>query len=325
LVLDTLSFVLILDTYFLFLKRFIIQNNMNTPNAIALFVVGLMCACTGKNGKSDAYGNFEAVEVLVSSEAQGKLLSFSLEEGETLKAGDLIGVVDTVQLSLKREQLVAQRKASASKIENILAQIRVQEEQKKILQVEKYRIENLLKDKAVPEKQLDDVDGRLAVTESTIASIRTQNSGVLAELQSIDKQIEQVADQIKRCKIINPINGTVLNKFVEPAEIVVPGKQLYKIADITQLILRVYISGEQLASVKIGQNANIIIDGTNNQSLTGQVTWISPQAEFTPKIIQIKEERVNLVYAVKILVKNDGRIKIGMPAEVMFTGAATGK
>ena len=280
----------------------------------------VLSSCSSKNGKSDAYGNFETIEVLVSSEIQGKLLQFSVEEGRLYKAGETVGLIDTVQLALKRDQLIAQRNASATRIGNILSQIAVQDEQKGTLLVDKARTEKLMKDKAVPARQLDDINGKIKVIDSQIESIKTQNSAVVNEVEAFDKQIAQMKDQINRCKIVNPINGTVLDKYIEPSELALPGKTLYKIADMDQMILRVYVSGSQLPSVKIGQKVTVLIDQEkgDNKTYEGIVSWVSPEAEFTPKIIQTKEERVNLVYAVKVTVKNDGNLKIGMPGEVKF-------
>ena len=280
----------------------------------------VLSSCSSKNGKSDAYGNFETIEVLVSSEIQGKLLQFSVEEGRLFKAGETVGLIDTVQLALKRDQLIAQRNASATRIGNILSQIAVQDEQKGTLLVDKARTEKLMKDKAVPARQLDDINGKIKVIDSQIESIKTQNSAVVNEVEAFDKQIAQMKDQINRCKIVNPINGTVLDKYIEPSELALPGKTLYKIADMDQMILRVYVSGSQLPSVKIGQKVTVLIDQEkgDNKTYEGIVSWVSPEAEFTPKIIQTKEERVNLVYAVKVTVKNDGNLKIGMPGEVKF-------
>jgi HlyD family secretion protein len=186
--------------------------------------------------------------------------------------------------------------------------------------VDKDRTEKLLKDNAAPVKQLDDINGKIKVIDSQIASIKTQNAAVLDELTGMDRQIDQTKDQLNRCKIVNPINGAVLEKYIEPSEITTPGRALYKIADMDQMILRVYVSGAQLPSIKIGQKVKVMIDKNEkeNQDLQGIITWVSPQAEFTPKIIQTKEDRVNLVYAVKVTVKNDGRLKIGMPGEVKF-------
>ena len=279
-----------------------------------------MAACSGSNNNSDAYGNFETTDVLVSSEMQGKLVKFTAEEGKTYPAGTQLGQIDTIQLDLKRAQLIAQRNLTNTKFQNITSQIQVQEEQKQTLLTDKKRVQNLLKDNAAPQKQLDDIDGKISVIESQIASIKTQNSAVFDEINMIDKQIAQINDQIRRCKIENPINGTVLEKYVEQDEIVTPGKTLYKVADLTNMILRVYVSGDQLSHIKLNQKVNVFIDKSKDETseLPGTITWVSPQAEFTPKIIQTKEERVNLVYAVKISVPNKGELKIGMPAEVKF-------
>jgi HlyD family secretion protein len=294
---------------------------MKTSSSIILIVTtAILSSCSGNNTQSDAYGNFETVDVMVASEMQGRLISFTAEEGKTMKAGEVSGLVDTIQLSLKREQLMAQKNMSATKFQNIHSQIQVQEEQKQTLLTEKKRLENLLKDNAVPQKQMDDIKGKIDVIDSQIASIKTQNSTTQNELEMLDKQIAQISDQINRCKIVNPIDGTVLEKYMEPQEIVTPGKTLYKIADIRKMILRVYISGAQLSQVKIGQKVKVIIDkGTKDSGeLEGTISWVSPQAEFTPKIIQTKEERVNLVYAVKVEVINNGNLKIGMPGEIRF-------
>ena len=287
---------------------------------ILIITVIITVACTNKNQKSDAFGNFESLEVFVASEMQGKLLQFPVQEGDVLKKGFIAGVIDTIQLSLKRDQLIAQRKSTTSKIGNIMSQISVQEEQKKTLEIDKLRTEKLIKDNAAPGKQLDDINGKITVIESQISSIRTQNAGVLGEIESVDKQISQFSDQIKRCIIVNPIDGTVLEKYIEPTEIVIPGKVLYKIADLSNMILRVYVSGDQLPGIKTGQHLKVIIDKEKKeiQTIDGIITWIASQAEFTPKIIQTREERVNLVYAVKVSVKNNGYLKIGMPGEVIF-------
>jgi HlyD family secretion protein len=279
-----------------------------------------LAACGGNNKKADAYGNFETTEVLVSSEVQGKILSINAIEGQEYKSGSIMAIIDSVQLALKRDQLLAQRQIAATKTSNILSQIDVQEEQRKTILTDKARIENLVKDNAAPAKQLDDVNGRLKVVESQIASIRTQNASVLAEISAIDKQIEQMNDQLARCQVRCPLDGTILERYAENGEIAVPGKALFKIADIRKMILRAYISGAQLSKIKIGQKVKVAIDQTDDKTSTleGSVTWISPQAEFTPKIIQTKEERVNLVYAIKVEVTNDGSLKIGMPGEVRF-------
>lgn len=284
--------------------------------AIPLF----FAACNGNDNGSDAYGNFEAKEIIVSAEAQGKILEFKIEEGETLSKNQYVGVIDTIPLSIQREQLMAQKNAVASKLNNIRAQIAVQEEQKSTLKTEKERIENLYNENAATKQQYDDIQGKYDVLVKQIEATKTQISSVTREMQVIDKQIKLLNEQISRAKIINPVNGTVLEKYLEENEIAVTGKALYKIARLDEIELRVYVSGAQLPNVKLGQKVTVFVDKNKetNQEYEGEVFWISDQAEFTPKIIQTKEERVNMVYAVKIRVKNDGKLKIGMPAEVKF-------
>jgi HlyD family secretion protein len=283
---------------------------------IALLFVG----CKGKNDQSDAYGNFEVDDVIISAEANGRLLLFTAEEGKNIDAGVLVAVVDTTDLVLKRKQLDAQIKSISAKIENIQSQIEVQKQQKENLQTDKTRLEKLLKDGAATQKQLDDINGQMELVERQIASINTQNASVSAELAVINVQISQVEESINKCKIYNPATGVVLEKFAEVNEITSFGKPLYKIANLNEMFLRVYVSGYQLQQVKIGEEVQVMIDQdkNTNRKLTGTVNWVSESAEFTPKIIQTKEERVNMVYAVKVKVKNDGSLKIGMPGEVNF-------
>jgi HlyD family secretion protein len=285
----------------------------------------LLTACHTNGDKADAYGNFDAVETIVGAEGQGKLLNFIPEEGMELKAGQEVGLIDTSALYLRKQQLIAMKMAAEAKLVQIRAQIDVQQTQKATVLKEKNRIENLVNDKAVPEKQLDDINGQYKVIESQIASIRSQNQGVAGEIESLVQQIRQVDDQISRCHIINPVGGTVLEKYMEPAEIVTIGKNLYKIANLKTLRLKVYVTGAMLPGIRVGQKVTVKIDqdSKTNQSLQGTITWISSQAEFTPKIIQTKEERVKQVYAVKVDVANDGRIKIGMPGEVYLANEGT--
>jgi len=279
-----------------------------------------MIACSGNENSSDAYGNFEAKEVIVSAETKGKIIEFNVEEGETINKGQKLGFIDTVSLSIQREQLYAQKQAIESKIVNVKAQIEVQEEQKSILLTEVNRIEQLFKDNAATKQQYDDVKGKYDVLEKQIAATKTQISSISREMNVVDKQAKLLNEQISRAYIKNPVKGTVLEKYLEANEIAVPGKALYKIARLDEIELRVYISGSQISDVKIGQKVNVLVDqdAETNQEYEGVVFWISDQAEFTPKIIQTKEERVNMVYAVKIRVKNDGKLKIGMPGEVVF-------
>ncbi len=291
------------------------------PALFYLLNLGLLTACNNGEPASDAYGNFEATEVEVAAEVNGKLLEFEVEEGQTLQKDEIIGFIDTTQLHLQKEQLKAKRASIAAKTSNVLAQIDVLKEQLKVLQTDKQRTENLLKDQAATPKQLDDINGQISVTKSQIKSIRTQNISVLSEIKATDAQIAQIEDQIEKSILKNPVKGTVLVKFAEPSEFAAIAKPLYRIADLDHLYLRAYVTGAQLPHLKIGEEVKVLIDEnrTENQALSGTVSWISDEAEFTPKIIQTKEERVNLVYAFKVRVPNDGSIKIGMPGEVQFT------
>jgi len=281
----------------------------------------LMFSCSGNNEKSDAYGNFEATEIIISAETSGRIVRFDLEEGQELKAGQDVGLIDTTDLYLKTEQLRAQKKAVATRAPGVAAQIQVQLQQKANLETEKARIDKMFQDKAATRKQVDDIKGALDLVDRQIASIKTQQSGIVEEMEVVQKQIAVTREALGKCKIINPINGTVLVKYAETGELALPGKSLYKLADLSNMELRVYVSGDQLPAIKIGQKVQVLLDKDlkTNQSLDGVVSWISQKAEFTPKIIQTKEERVNLVYAIKIKVPNDGRIKISMPGEVNFT------
>jgi len=291
---------------------------------ILFLLAGVFAAFTGgcskDDNRSDAYGNFEAVETIVSSESSGKLLEFNVEEGQTLNEGSVVGYIDTVQLQLKKKQLDAAKNLTRTKFKNVSSQVGVYQEQKKVALREKDRIERLLKDNAATGKQLDDINGSIDVLNRQIAAVETQNNTTNEELKNYDVQIKQIDDQLSKSTVVNPVNGTVIMKFAEQSEVVNYGKPLYKIADLSVMELRVYVSGSQLPEIKIGQTVKVIIDKGKSEyrTLEGEIFWISSKAEFTPKIVQTKEERVNLVYAVKVRVKNDGSLKIGMPGEVMF-------
>ncbi|MCE1163866.1 MAG: HlyD family efflux transporter periplasmic adaptor subunit [Bacteroidetes bacterium] len=289
--------------------------------AITVFAAALAVSGCSKNDKrSDAFGNFEAVETIVSSESSGKLVEFNVEEGSILDANYVAGYIDTVQLNLKKKQLEATKNLTRTKFKNVSSQIAVYQEQKRVALKERDRIERLLKDNAATGKQLDDINGNIDVINKQIAAVETQNNTTNEELKNYDVQIKQIEDQLGKSSIINPVKGTVIMKYVEPNEVVSFGKPLYKIADLSVMELRVYVSGTQLPEIKIGQNVKVLIDNGKDgfTNMEGEISWISSKAEFTPKIIQTKEERVNLVYAVKVRVKNDGAIKIGMPGEVVF-------
>jgi len=287
------------------------------------YIVGIplmaasLISCDDTNGRADGYGNFEATEITISAENNGRLMQFDVNEGDLLQKGKLIGSIDTIPLHLKREHLQVSKAIVGSKSKGVLSQINVLNAKLKRANTNRTRIENLIKDNAGTQKQLDDINGEIDVIKQQIRSVEIQNAPVVNELKSLDIQIAQIKDQIAKCNIINPINGTVLSKYVEPNEITAFGKPLYKIANLSLMQLRVYVSETQLANTKMGQEVTVKIDDADAmKSFTGKISWIASEAEFTPKIIQTKEERVALVYAVKVAVENDGSLKIGMPAEM---------
>ena len=283
---------------------------------LILIITGVI-SCNTNNEKADGYGNFEATEITVSSEANGKIELLNLEEGDLIEFQKQVGLVDTLQLYLSKQQLIASKTTVSSKSMNVLSQKNVLIAQLKTTEIEKNRIHNMFSENAATKRQVDEIDGKVKVIEEQIKSVGTQNAPIISDLKSIDVQIQKIDDQLQKCKIINPIQGTVLTKYAEAGEITAFGKPLYKIANILEMTLRVFVSEKQLPQMKIGQEVFVKIDGLNEmKSYEGTISWIASQAEFTPKIIQTKEERVNLVYAVKVKVKNDGSLKIGMPAEM---------
>ena len=276
-----------------------------------------LISCNKNNDKADGYGNFEATEVTISAEANGKIEYLKLEEGDILEPKNQVGLIDTTQLYFNKQQLIASKSTVYSKSANVLSQIKVLQEQLKTTLIEKKRIQNMFAENAATKRQVDEIDGKVSVIQEQIKSVQTQNAPIVNEVKSIDVQIEKINDQIQKSKIINPIKGTVLAKYSEPNEVTAFGKPLYKIADISEMTLRVYISETQLSQIKVGQNVTIKIDAEKEmKSFPGTISWIASSAEFTPKIVQTKDERVNLVYAVKVNVKNDGSLKIGMPSEM---------
>jgi HlyD family secretion protein len=281
-----------------------------------LILINLV-ACNKNNYKADGYGNFEATEVTISAEASGKIEYLNLEEGAIVDPNTKVGLIDTIQLYLSKQQLFAAKNTIASKSVNVLSQTAVLNEQLKTTVIEQKRIHNMFAENAATKRQVDEINGKVNVLHEQIKSIKTQDAPISNEQKSIDAQIEKINDQIQKCKIINPFQGTVLAKYSEANEITNFGKPLYKLADLTTMTLRVYISEKQLNQIKVGQKVTVKIDTQEDmKSYPGTITWIASSAEFTPKIIQTKEERANLVYAVKVNVKNDGSLKIGMPAEM---------
>jgi len=284
----------------------------------------LLFGCSNGNGDFDATGTFESEEIIVSSEAMGKLVMLQVEEGMQLEQNQIVGIVDTTQLHLKKKQLLSSITAVLSKQPDISAQLAALQKQIETTEVEKKRIENLVKLDAATTKQLDDVNSQLEVLKkqyaATKSSLTITKQGLQSETLPLIAQVEQIEDQIKKSYIINPIDGTVLARYANQDEITSNGKALYKIANLSEMTLRAYVDGDQLGQIKLGQKVKVYIDkGEGEQKeMSGEIYWVSSKAEFTPKTIQTKDERANLVYAIKVKVINDGYLKIGMYGEVKF-------
>jgi HlyD family secretion protein len=292
---------------------------MKSSRYLLPFLLISFAACNNQEEVSDAYGNFEAIEVMVSSESQGRIVAFEPEEGTSLMENQVTVLIDTTQLYLKKIQLESGFSSLGTRIQTLEAQVRASQVQMSNLEREKKRIQKLVEGGAATSKQQDDIDGQIALLEAQILATESQKSSVYAERKTLVAQIRQVDDQITKCSVRNPIYGILLTKYKEEGEIAAPGQPLYKVANLEELILRAYVSGNQLSSVAVGKEVRVRFDGQEGLEVTsGVVSWVSPRAEFTPKIIQTREERVNLVYALKIKVSNQGALKIGMPGEVIF-------
>jgi HlyD family secretion protein len=311
---------------------------MKTRIFLYIIIIPALLAGCKTNQASDASGTFEADEVIVSSEVPGKILSLNIEEGSILKKDSIVGVIDSIPLALQKAQVEATIGALQDKTMNVQPaikllrdQIAVQRAQLSNALNEKARTERLIKADAATTKQLDDLNTQIDVLQKQIAvneqqikvqetTTGTQNSSVLSESKPLRKSVAQIEDQLKRANITNPINGTVLTKYAMAGEVTSAGKALYKIADLSVITLRAYITGNQLAEIKLNQQVKVLVDSSDGKykEYAGVITWISDKAEFTPKTIQTKDERANLVYAIKIHVKNDGYMKIGMYGEVKF-------
>jgi HlyD family secretion protein len=327
-----------------------IMLNTKILTGCLLLFVGMSCKDTNK--KFDASGTFEAIEIIVSAESTGKLLSLDIKEGDNVAKGKIIGAIDPLSIELQKEQLAASMTALTEKSNDASPQISVYQEQIQVqrnqigvqkqqlivLQKEQKRLENLVKADAATPKQLDDVNGQVDIlkkqieaAESSIkvferqisaqtAVVGIQNRGILSEKGPLEKRMKQLDDQLSRTKITNPIDGIVLSKYAESGEITTMGRAIYKVADMSEMTLRAYITGDQLGQIKINQKVKIMIDDGKDKyrELAGTLFWVSEKAEFTPKTVQTKDERANLVYAIKIKVKNDNTLKIGMYGEVLF-------
>ena len=298
---------------------------MRIHQYICSVAIGLVLgACTSQEEQYDASGIFETTEVIVSAKGTGELQSFQVEEGQAVRQGEVLGWIDTLQLSLKDRQLAASLLATESKRLDEKRQVAHLSQQIENLQREKERFTALLNAKATTAKQVDDIDYQIKVIQNQLVAtqeqINSSNSSLSRQSESIQAQRAQMEDQIRNAMISSPITGTVLTKYAEQGEFAVPGKALFKVADVSQMKLRAYITADQLTQLQIGQAVAVYADCgiTDRKRYAGRVVWIADKAEFTPKTIQTRNERANLVYAVKIAVENDGFIKRGMYGEVRF-------
>lgn len=285
---------------------------------IIIIVPFILFACSGDNHRYDATGIFETTEVIISAETSGKLLYMDVEEGMKLKAGQIVGIVDTVQLYLKKLQLEANARSVKGQIPDIRKQIAVTQEKISQAERERDRTQRLYEADAANRKQLDDAESMLQVLRKQLAAqnstLQNSNQSLIWQSSSVDIQVAQLEDQLRKCHIVVPIDATVLTQYAEIGEFVAPGTPLFRLGDMEQMYLRVYITSEQLAKVKLGQQVVVAADygGGRCQEYAGTVTWISDVAEFTPKNILTSDERAHLVYAAKVAVRNDGTLKIGM-------------
>jgi HlyD family secretion protein len=290
--------------------------------SIILLLVCTISACDRNKNTADASGTFESNEVIISAEATGVIRQFDIEEGQVLKAGTYIGYIDTVQLYLKKKQLLAQVRSTLSQKPDVNKQLAALHVQLSAAEREQKRMANLVKADAATQKQLDDVNAQVDMLRKQIdaqsSALGIASGSISQQTNPIQVQIEQVNDQLAKSRIVNPVNGTVLSKYAEVNEMTAMAKPLYKVADLSTLVLRAYVTGTDFSSIKLGQVVKVLVESADGKyrEYPGTIEWISSKAEFTPKTIQTKDERANLVYAVKIRVKNDGLLKIGMYADV---------
>ena len=291
---------------------------------IAYIAILMLTASCGKQTTFDAQGTFEATEIVVSSEATGKILHFEAEEGTLVEAGQQVGAMDSLQLHLQRKQLIAQQSALLNSRPDIKKQMSSLREQIAKQKSELQRVENMLRDGAATQKQHDDINAHIRVLEgqleATLSTLGKNTASINDNSASLESQIAALDDRIAKCHIIAPTNGTVLVKYAEAGELATVGKPLMKIANLEKIYLRAYFTSDQLANIRLGDTVKVIADfgGDEQHEYEGRIAWISSESEFTPKNIQTKDSRANLVYAVKIAVKNDGRLKIGLAGEVLL-------
>lgn len=296
----------------------------NGKYLLAAGLLSLLCAC-GKGSGFDATGTFEATEVIVSAEVSGRIMQYDVDEGTALKAGEQVGYIDTTQLYLQKMQLTANARSVRSRAQDVSKQIASTREEIAKAQFEKRRNEKLLASNASTQKQIDDLDSQIAVLEKKLAAqistLQNSNTSITEESSALEIQVAAIEDMIRKSILSSPIDGTVLANYAQAGELAAPGKALFKVADTDNMYLRAYITSSQLADVKIGQQVKVFSDYGDDirKEYPGTVKWIADKAEFTPKTIQTKDERADLVYAIKIAVPNDGYIKIGMYGEVKLS------
>lgn len=288
---------------------------------VALALLAVSC---GKETAFDAQGTFEATEVVVSSEASGRIMRLDAEEGTQINANTVVGEIDSLQLDLQRKQLIAQQTALLGSRPDVQKQVATIKEQIAKQKVELTRFANMLRDGATTQKQYDDMEAHLRVLESqldaTLSSLTKNTITITNNAAALEAQILALEDRIAKCRVVSPVSGTVLVKYAEVGELATMGKPLFKVADLNKIYLRAYFTSEQLSNVKLGDTVKVIADfgAEERYEYEGTITWIASESEFTPKTIQTKDSRANLVYAVKIAVKNDGRLKIGLAGEVIL-------
>lgn len=295
------------------------KNNLKPIAFIA--ALALLSNCNNKSDKADAYGNFEADEITISAKVPGELMQFDLTEGQNLKAGQIVGWIDTATMHLQRAELAANLQATTAQKQNVAAQIQVAKDELARIKKDQQRIASMYAKQAATQKQLDDINSAVTIAQNKLSVYQTQYPAIEAQVAAILAKRNLLNKQISDAVITNPVNGVVLAKLVEQNEMTAPGKPLYKMAELSALNLRAFVSGHQLAALEIGKTYTVKIDGTDGEMLSyeGELIWISETAEFTPKTIQTKEDRVDLVYAIKLRVKNDGKLKLGMPGEVWMS------
>lgn len=289
-----------------------------------LLCLTFLVSCADRDNDYDASGSFEAEETVIAAEAMGAIQQFKLEEGQELKPGDTIGYIDSIPLHLKKKQLEAQIVALLGKRPQVSVQLASLREQLKAAEREKVRMEKLVAGDAATPKQLDNVNDQVTVLKRQLAAqqsaLSISSTGLDKDAVALEYQLEQIEDQLDKCLIINPVEGTVLNKYAQPHETASIGKPLYKIADLNAIYLKAYVSGNQLAQLKLGQQVQVLTDDGKDgfKQTQGSITWISDKAEFTPKTIRTKDERADMVYGIKVAIQNDGTYKIGMYGELKF-------